>query len=186
MKTKNTLNKNIAAGTIYDLLTGNDLRSIGKSNEVVALVTSDSELFDEVFDGIFHEDKVIRARCADAVEKVAKRFPEYIQKKKKIIIKNLDKFNQKEVVWHIAMMLGYLKLTKKEVDKSFNQLYKWLNKSDSIIVKVMCMQTMADIALKNKPLIKVVRDEVEKQMINGAPAIKARGRHLLKEFEKSK
>ena len=83
-------------------------------------------------------------------------------------------------------MLGSLNLTKKEVDKSFNQLYKWLNKSDSIIVKVMCMQTMADIALKNKPLIKVVRDEVEKQMINGAPAIKARGRHLLKEFEKSK
>ena len=93
MKTKNTLNKNTAAGTIYDLLTGNDLRSIGKSNEVVVLVTSDPELFDEVFDGIFHEDKVIRARCADAVEKVAKRFPEYIQKKKKIIIKNLDKFN---------------------------------------------------------------------------------------------
>ncbi|MCL6099658.1 MAG: hypothetical protein M1391_13905 [Bacteroidetes bacterium] len=123
MKTKNTLNKNTAAGTIYDLLTGNDLRSIGKSNEVV---------------------------------------------------------------WHIAMMLGYLKLTKKEVDKSFNQLYKWLNKSDSIIVKVMCMQTLADLAAKNKSLIKVVRDEIEKQMINGAPAIKARGRHLLKQIEKLK
>ena len=187
MKTKKTRIKELTAtGTIYDLLTGNDLRSIGKSNEVVALVTSNPELFDEVFDGIFHEDKVIRARCADAVEKVAKRFPEYIQKKKKIIIKNLDKFNQKEVVWHIAMMLGYLKLTKKEVDKSFNQLYKWLNESDSIIVKVACMQTMADFAMKNNLLAKIVRDEVEKQMINGAPAIKARGRHLLKEFEKSK
>ena len=71
--------------TIYDLLTGNDLRSIGKSNEVVQLVTSDPLLFDEVFDGIFHDDKVVRARCADAVEKVAVRFPNMIQKKKSIL-----------------------------------------------------------------------------------------------------
>ncbi len=73
--------------TIYDLLKGNDLRSIGKSNEVVALVTSDPLLFDEVFEGIFHKDKVIRARCADAIEKVGKMYPEYIQKKKKLFLK---------------------------------------------------------------------------------------------------
>lgn len=187
MKTKKIqIKESKTSGTIYDLLTGNDLRSIGKSNEVVALVTGDPELFDEVFNGIFHEDKVIRARCADAAEKVARKFPEYIQEKKKIILKNMDNFNQKEVQWHIGLMLGYLKLTRKEIDKSFNVLYKWLNESNSIIVKVMCMQTLADIALKNKLLMKSVREEIQKQMINGAPAIKARGRHLLKEFEKSK
>ncbi|MCL6097514.1 MAG: hypothetical protein M1391_02930 [Bacteroidetes bacterium] len=179
-------NREKPCGTIYDLLTGNDLRSIGKSNEVVTLVTSDPALFGEVFNGIFHEDKVIRARCADAAEKVARKFPKYIQNKKSIILKNLDKFNQKEVQWHIAMMLGYLKLTKKEIDKSFNALYKWLNESNSIIVKVMCMQTLADIALKNRPLMKSVEDEIQKQMINGAPAIKARSRHLLKQIEKLK
>jgi hypothetical protein len=174
--------------TIYDLLKGNDLRSIGKSNEVVSLVTSDPLLFDEVFDGIFNEDKVVRARCADAVEKVAKKYPTYIQKKKAVILKNLKKFDQKEVIWHIALMLGYLKLTPKELDKAFNQLNKWLNESESIIVKVACMQTLADHALnkKNKKLITAVRYEVEKQMVNGAPAIKARGRHLIKEFEKIK
>jgi hypothetical protein len=174
-------NKNqLICGTIYDLLVGNDLRSIGKADEVVKLVTSDSELFDEVFDGIFHEDKVVRARCADAVGKVARKFPEYIQKKKSIILKNLDEFSQKEVVWHIALMLGYLKLTKKETEKAFLKLNNWLTLSDSIIVKVSCMQTMAEVALKNKSIVKSVCDEIQKQMINGAPAIKARGRHLLK------
>jgi hypothetical protein len=172
--------------TVYDLLKGNDLRSIGKSNEVVSLVTSDPILFEEVFDGIFHEDKVIRARCADAVEKVAKKFPAYIQKKKPIILKNLKNFDQKEVIWHIALMLGYLKLTKKELEKAIFHLYKWLNESTSIIVKVACMQTLADHALKNKKLIAGVRFEIEKQMINGAPAIKARGRHLLNDFDKLK
>ena len=171
--------------TIYDLLTGNDLRSIGKSNEVVQLVTSDPLLFDEVFDGIFHDDKVVRARCADAVEKVAVRFPNMIQKKKSIILKNLNKFEQKEVIWHIALMIGYLKLTPKELVKAFNSLYKWLNTSDSIIVKVACMQSLATHAMKNKKLLKSVRDEIQKQMLTGAPAIKARGRHLLADFDKT-
>lgn len=172
--------------TIYDLLTGNDLRSIGKSNEVVQLVTSDPILFDEVFNGIFHSDKVVRARCADAVEKVAVRFPKMIQKKKSIILKNLSKFEQKEVIWHIALMIGYLKLTSKELIKAFNFLYRWLNSSDSIIVKVACMQSLATHAIKNKKLLKSVRDEIEKQMLTGAPAIKARGRHLLADFDKIK
>jgi hypothetical protein len=169
--------------TVYDLLKGNDLRSIGKSNEVVELVTKDPALFDEVFNGIFHEDKVVCARCADAVEKVAKQFPEYIQSKKSIILKHLNKFEQKEVVWHIALMLGFLKLTESEVGKVMNKLFHWLNTSDSIIVRVSSMQTMAVITTKNKKLLKTVRDEIQKQMINGAPAIKARGRHLLKDFD---
>lgn len=172
--------------TIYDLLKGNDLRSIGKSDEVISLVTSDPVLFDEVFDGIFHQDKVVRARCADAAEKVTKKFPSYIQKKKAVILKNLGKFEQKEVVWHIALMLGYLNLTKKELDTAFSQLNKWMNESTSIIVKVACMQTLADHAMKNEKLIARVRFEIEKQMVNGAPAIKARGRHLIKAFEKLK
>lgn len=172
--------------TIYDLLKGNDLRSIGKSNEVVELVTSDPELFEEVFNGIFHEDKVIRARCADAVEKVARKFPEYIQKRKAVILQNLKAYNQKEVIWHIASMLSLLKLTPTENKIAAAQLYKWLESSDSIIVKVMCMQTLSDFALRDKKLIKSVRDEIEKQMINGAPAIKARGKHILKAFEKAK
>lgn len=171
--------------TIYDLLKGNDLRSIGKSNEVVELVTSDPELFDEVFDGIFHEDKVIRARCADAVEKVSHEFPEYVQKRKSVILKNLNAFDQKEVVWHIAAMLSVLKLTLKENKTATAQLFKWLESSNSIIVKVMCMQTLSEFALRDRKLIRSVRDEIERQMINGAPAIKARGRHILKAFEKA-
>jgi hypothetical protein len=42
--------------TIYDLLAGGDLRSIGNSDEVVQLVTRDPVLFGEVFKGIFHGD----------------------------------------------------------------------------------------------------------------------------------
>jgi hypothetical protein len=171
--------------TIYDLLKGNDLRSIGKSDEVVSLVTSDPVLFDEVFNGIFHDDKVIRARCADAVEKLAKKFPGIIRKKKTILLKNLGKFEQKEVQWHIALMLGCLKLNAREIGKIFAHLIKWLNTSDGIIVKVACMQTLAEFAARERRLIKPVLDEINRQMISGSPAVKARGRRLLARLGKS-
>jgi hypothetical protein len=56
MKTKKTPAAKDQVPTIYDLLKGGDLRSIGKSDEVVKLVTSGPVLFDEVFQGIVHED----------------------------------------------------------------------------------------------------------------------------------
>ncbi len=84
------------------------------------------------------------------------------------------------------MMLGYVKLTPKELIHASEYLFAWLNQEESIIVKVMCMQTLANYALKNKKMLKSVKDEIEKQMLNGAPAIKARGRHLLAGFEKLK
>lgn len=169
--------------TIYDLLKGHDLRSIGKSNEVVKLVTRDPDLFNEVFEGIFHDDKVIRARCADAVEKVARVFPVYIQKKKSIILKNLPKFKQKEILWHIAMMIGYIKLNRAEVARAAGFLFKWLKEEESIVVKVMCMQTLAELSLKNPKMRKSVKDEILKQMVNGSPGVKARGRKLIKVLE---
>ncbi|MFA7229067.1 MAG: hypothetical protein WC061_08525 [Melioribacteraceae bacterium] len=171
--------------TIYDLLKGNDLRSIGKSDEVVSLVTSDPLLFDEVFAGIFHTDNVIRARCADAAEKVGKKFPAYIQKKKSVLIKNIDLFQQKEVQWHVALMFGYLKLNRKETEKIYLHLAGWLNSSGSIIVKVACMQSMAGFAIRKTISAAVVRGEIENQMITGSPGVKARGRHLLAELDKA-
>jgi len=40
--------------------------------------------------------------------------------------------------------------------------------------------------MKERKYLKSVRIEIEKQMLTGAPAIKARGRHLLADFDKIK
>jgi hypothetical protein len=90
--------------------------------------------------------------------------------------------SRKEIMWHAAMMLGALKLTKKEYEKVYTLLNEWLAHSNSIIVKVACMQTLADYSLIFRSTLKSVADEIKKQMISGSPAVKARGRHLLKKL----
>jgi hypothetical protein len=50
-------------------LAGGGLRSIGRSNEVVAQVIESPALISELFEGLFHEDARVRARASDALEK---------------------------------------------------------------------------------------------------------------------
>ncbi len=48
-------------------LQGGDRRSIGRADEVVADVLNDPALFDDLFQGMLHDDPVVRMRSADAV-----------------------------------------------------------------------------------------------------------------------
>ena len=60
---------------IIQKLTGGDLRSIGKAEEVVEDILRNPSLFTEVFDGMLHDDPRVRMRSADALEKVSSKNP---------------------------------------------------------------------------------------------------------------
>lgn len=170
--------------TLLQRLEGGDLRSIGRVKEVTRVVGHDQKLFDEVFDGMFHENPVVRSRSADAVEKSSKQFPHLLQSHRKSLIAQLRDFHQQEVQWHIALMLGRIELTKKETVIVIDALLQWLDETQSIIVKVNCLQMLADIALKNTWFKDEATMAIEEQMLKGSPAIKARGRMLLKQLQK--
>jgi hypothetical protein len=57
-------------------LEGGDRRSIGRSSEVVTDVLADPRLFGALFAGLSVDDPVVRARAADAVEKISVIHPE--------------------------------------------------------------------------------------------------------------
>ncbi len=56
-------------------LKGGDRRSIGRSSEVDADVLADPRLFGALFVGLSVDDPVVRARAADAVEKISTVHP---------------------------------------------------------------------------------------------------------------
>lgn len=51
--------------------------SRGKSNEVVAETLADPGLFGVLSEGMCDADPVLRMRCADAVDKITARHPQY-------------------------------------------------------------------------------------------------------------
>ncbi len=155
-----------------------DLRQKGKSEEVVEDVLKRPQLFRDLVAGITDEEPGVRMRAADAVEKITRSRPEYLQPYKSDFINVFAGSGQKEVRWHLAQILPRLELTKKERQQVFEILVSFLD-DDSRIVKTFAMQGLADVAEMDRSYLPCVVKIVEGLMASGIPAIQSRGKKLL-------
>jgi len=167
---------------LVDRLSGGDLRSIGKVNAVIRHVQSQSQ-FDKLFNGLFHQDRLIVMRAADAVEKITLKEHRYLMPHKKSLLELLDTARDKELKWHLALLVSRLKLTKRELGKAWAILTGWaLDAGESRIVRVNSVQGLFDL-LKQSPRLKsdleLTLVQLEKEEI---PSLKARIRKLRGHF----
>jgi hypothetical protein len=160
-------------------LSGGDRRSVGESNRAASVVLAQPELIAVLFRGLDVADPVLRMRCADAIEKVTAKLPELLRPYKKKILQRLSRIEQQEVRWHVAPMLARLPLTRAEEDVAVNLLLGYTNDRSSI-VKALSMQALADIALRSRRLLPEITQHIRELTVIGTPAMKARGRKLLK------
>jgi HEAT repeat protein len=165
---------------IIEMLSGGDRRSIGASEEVVALVVEDHSRFPELVDAISGEDDLVRLRAADALEKVSRQVPELLPSYRKLL-KKLAVSPQMEVRWHIAQMMPRLKLEGDDRAEAVGLLYAYLE-DESAIVRVSALSSLAEFSRDDDELrarfLPVLEDLVE----SGSPAVRARCRKLLKTF----
>lgn len=169
---------------IIEKLSGGDLRSIGRADEVVKDILRSPALFKYAFEGIFNPDPVIRMRCADVLEKVSSIHPKYLQPYKKRLINEVSKIDQQEVKWHLAQMFSYLNLKSSERKKIIEILFSYLDNEKSNIVKVFSMQTLANFAQKDQNIKDRVIKKINKLIKTGSPAIVSRGKKLLNIIER--
>ena len=173
----------IKLGTILNSLKGGDRRSIGEVDKVIKKVGKNQKSFDDVFEGVFSDDEILRMRACDAIENISRENPHLLQSNKRKLMKNITTSDQQEFRWHVSLMLSYLKLTKNELPIVIDTIIKWLyTEKKSQIVKVNCMQALANLAKKNFWFKSEVISIIEEQMLKGGAAVKARGRILLKQL----
>ena len=159
-------------------LEGSDLRSIGKSNAVVAQVIANPRLFGILFGGLQSANAVLRARAADAIEKITLQHPEYLRPYRRQLIGPLARVQQKEVRWHLAQMFPRIPWKKSEQQRVVDILATYLE-DESSIVKTFAMQALADLAESVPELRSRVLRQLQERTNTGTPAMKARGRKLL-------
>lgn len=125
---------------------GRDLRRLKNVKRVLDAVTS-QESFDELFALVFHHDRSLVMRAADAVEKITVKNKHYLEPHKAQLLAILKSADHKELKWHIAQLLPRLALTKEEVERVWHQLTYWtLNRNESKIVRVNALQGLFDIS----------------------------------------
>ncbi len=164
-------------------LSGGDRRSVGESKRAVLAVLECPELIGVLFQGVETSDPVLRMRCADAIEKITANRPELLVPFKETLLNRLSKLEQQEVRWHVAPLLARLPLSKAEETAVVNLLLGYTNDRSSI-VKTMSMQALADIALRSHRLLPEIKQHIEELSVIGTPAMKARGKKLLKSLAK--
>jgi len=164
---------------ILKKLAEGDRRSIGRSNEVVAEVLVNPRLFPHLVAGLSADDPVIRMRAADAMEKITAQRHELLRPFKKKLLAIATSTSQKELRWHLALMIPRIKLTPQERATALDILFDYLHDKSSI-VKTFAMQALADLSAADPKLKSQIRPLFEELTQIGTPAMRARGRTLLR------
>lgn len=168
---------------ILKLLVGEDRRSIGHSDEVVQIILRQPEKFDELFQGLYELDPIIRMRTADAIEKITINKPNLLIPYKQKILDLINKVDQIEVQWHFAQIIPRLSLSTDEIDNSFRIIEGYLT-SPSAIVKAFSLQCLFELTLQKPDLLPQTRKHLNKGLESSVKAVQSRSRMLLKEIEK--
>ncbi len=167
---------------ILDKLRGGNLRSIGRSDEVVGDIEAEPALFDAVFMGLYDDDPCVRMRSADVVEKVTRNHPEYLGKWKNAILNDISRIDQQEVIWHVNQIFPRISWTLAERKKVFGMIKKYLGHKSKIVV-VSAMQALAELAEQHPKLKNDTVRLIRPLTLDGSPAMRARGKKLLKQLE---
>lgn len=135
-----------------DILKGGDLRSIGKANEIVAMVNNQTA-FDELFEGLTYSERKVVMRTADAIEKITLRKSDYLQKHKTELLNLCQSAKDIELKWQLALLVSRLSLTQKELGNTWDLLTKWASdRKESKIVRVNSIQGLFNLLEQNPEL----------------------------------
>lgn len=166
------------------MLTGGDLRSIGEVTSIIQEIHNQDE-FDELFRYLFHSDRLIVMRAADAIEKLTVSNLKYLINHKPEILKLCHIAMDKELKWHLALLLPRLSLSSAEFAQAWQTLTNWAkDKANSRIVRVNALEGLFEFSLQSAGLSADFNHtmlQVEQEQI---PSINARVRMIRKLLEK--
>jgi hypothetical protein len=163
---------------ILTMLAGGDLRSIGRSDEIVLLVLEETALFKDLFQGFYSGDPVIRMRTCDAIEKISQSRSDLLEPYQDEMLALADSVEQKEMRWHIAQIMPRLNLTKWERERAFSIIEGYLT-SQSAIVQACSLECLYDLGEKDTTLRKKAVEYLQQGLASSFKAVRARSQKIL-------
>lgn len=114
-------------------LTGGDLRSDGAAIEVAGIVLDNPDLISDLLDGLNEPNDVVRARTADALEKVSREKPESVLQQLPTLVRLTKRDPVPMVRWHAAMILTNLLVLGQNVDQIAAALMAQLSDKNTFV-----------------------------------------------------
>lgn len=162
---------------ILNELTGGDLRSDGKANEVAEKVLKNPRLLKELIKGLHSSDSIIKMRTAHALEYISRKNPALLEPVKATLLESAYD-NLPEVRWHLAQIFGNISLSQNEKDVVVSILIDYLD-GKSILVKAWAIATLGILAAKDESLRDKITHIIELFQNDKSPAVKKRAQKAL-------
>lgn len=139
---------------ILEKLSGGDLRSEGRSEEVAKEIIANPQLLNDLIQGLNSENKVIRGRVCMTMEIISRNNSELLKEVISQVIELAAKDTVPQVRWHIAEILGNVPINDNVIDRIVQILLEYLE-DKSKIVKYCSVQTLGIIGDRSS-----LRDEI--------------------------
>jgi hypothetical protein len=172
---------------IHDLLSGGNPRRLQNVDEVVSTVLSEPERLDELIRCILDsentsDDKIVRLRAGDALEKVGRAQPSLLQPHVAMLLDEMSQIHQPSVQWHVAQMLGQVRLTPPQRRQAVRLMSRNLDESANWIVLNCSLDTMAVLARADPAIVDSFRRQLRRHERSGYKSLAHKARQLRHEF----
>lgn len=164
------------------LAVGRHALSTGRVREVVALVLANPHKTRQLVECLIDSDPGIVNRAADTLERASHERPLLLAPWKDALLSLLPEAGQNKLRWNLALMTARMEMSAAECHRVASILNSWLDDKSSI-VKTAAMHGLACVALQDASLLPEVLDTLRILSRSGTPAMRARGRILLKKLE---
>ena len=164
--------------TLLERFTSGDLRSDIMASEVAAEVINDLSLLPDLTAGLNEKDPVVRARTADALEKVTRQRPGVIKDKLPTLVRMALTDPVPMVRWHMAMIFSNLDLEHDEKVWIVDTLIQMLG-DISEFVKNWTISSLCILGRQLPELREKILDNVKYLEDDDSMAVRSRVQHAL-------
>ena len=147
-----------------EMLKGGHHNSLGRTEELVAIVLADGQRLEELFACLAEPDQLVRMRAGDALEKVCREQPSWFTPHVDRLIAEVGAIEQPSIQWHVAQILQHLRadLSDEQARRAKALLQRNLTQSTDWIVLNVTMDVLAEWAADDPALADWLIPELER------------------------
>jgi len=150
---------------------------------VVNIILKRPELFSDLWSFMLDNNGIISRRAAWAADLCTEIDPGFLNGRLEALIEHLPSFSSDGLKRHGLRILTRETLPESRFGVLADTCFKWLEApSESIAVKVYCMEILMEIALALPEISRELRDIIEIQMEEASPGFRSMGRKVLKQL----
>lgn len=165
-------------------LTGGHPNSLGNTIEVVADVLKKQSSFDDLLACYDSSDEVVRLRVSNAVKRVYKEKPEWVEARIDIFLNKISKINQPSTWWTMTQLFSWMSdaMSESQLSQAKEIVKGYLKNTNDWIVENTTLEALATWSKDDEKLHVWLEPYLEKYMGSSRKSVANRAKKLYQKY----